>query len=103
MLLGQFADKKFGFHGRLAHVVVLHSSITGEQLVYAYQVCLQCPAVLPGFYPHFHERKGVCMPALPVTPPLRLCEGCCTAHVQRLLMSPILYYGIPCALVRRME
>ena len=112
VLLGQFADKKFGFHGRLAHVVVLHSSITGEQLVYAYQVgpgfspvpplCVDGTLIV-GKAPHFHERKGVCMPALPVTPPLRLCEGCCTVHVPRLQMSPILYYGIPCAVVKLMD
>ena len=95
VLLGQFADKKFGFHGRLAHVVVLHSSITGEQLVYAYQVgpgfspvpplCVD-GTLIAGKAPHFHERKGVCMPALPVTPPhpygcaraaaLRMCHDC---------------------------
>ena len=36
--LAQFADGKFSLKGRLAHVVVLHTPITPDQLAYAYQV-----------------------------------------------------------------
>ncbi len=36
--LGSFTDSRFGFHGDMAHVVVLSSPVTHEQLSYTFKV-----------------------------------------------------------------
>ena len=35
---GEFADSRFRFHGDMAHMVVLNTPITPEQLMYTFKV-----------------------------------------------------------------